>query len=220
MVTAAEAPGISRVVYVSTCAVYGENPALPLAEHEHPHPLGPFAVSKLASEQYAAVLRGRGVGPDVIGLRLFNICSPCQDHRGGYAAVIPKWMQLCVRGARPVTFIGGRATRDFCFLSDVCALIAGLGYCASPPALLVYNVGTGVQTSLLVLFAATRTAFSLRGVTLPFDGLEVQPARHGDIAHSLADISRARADLGFAPATVAADGIGETLSQEYAMDAL
>ncbi len=215
---AAESAGVPRVIYVSSCAVYGDNPALPLAEREQPQPLSPYAVSKLANEQYAQVLRGRGTGPDLIGLRLFNIYGPWQDHRGGYAAVIPKWIELCACGDQPVMFGDGSATRDFCFVGDVCALIAELGGRAGPPALPVYNVGTGVQTSLLDLFAAIRTALEARGVSLPFSSPEQRPARHGDIAHSLADISCARADLGFAPATALADGIGEILSQQYGMD--
>jgi UDP-N-acetylglucosamine 4-epimerase len=217
MVTAAESAGVARVVYVSSCAVYGDNPVLPLAESEPAQPLSPYAVSKLANELYAAVLRARATGPDLIGLRLFNIYGPWQDHRGGYAAVIPKWIELCRAGSRPVVFGDGSATRDFCFVGDVCALIAQLGGRADTPPLPVYNVGTGVQTSLLDLFAAIRAALAARGVTLPFDGPERRPARHGDIAHSLSDITRARADLGFVPETALAQGIGAILERQYGM---
>lgn len=215
--TAAEEAGIARVVYVSSCAVYGDNPALPLAEAEVPRPLSPYAVSKLANELYADTLRGRGEGPDLVGLRLFNIYGPWQDHRGGYAAVIPKWIELCAAGERPVLFGDGSATRDFCFVDDVCRLVAGIGVREARTPHAVYNVGTGVATSLGDLFEGIRDALAARGVTLPFDGPEKQPPRHGDIVHSLADIGRARAELGFEPRTPLAEGIGHILDRQYRM---
>ncbi|MEX2642220.1 MAG: NAD-dependent epimerase/dehydratase family protein, partial [Acetobacterales bacterium] len=199
--TAAEEAGVARVIYVSSCAIYGDNPALPLAETEAPRPLSPYAVSKLANELYADTLRSRTHGPDLVGLRLFNIYGPWQDHRGGYAAVIPKWIELCAAGERPVLFGDGSATRDFCFVDDVARLIAGIGGREERTPHAVYNVGTGVATSLTDLFAGIRDALAARGVSLPFDGPGKQPPRHGDIVHSLADIGRARADLGFEPLT-------------------
>ena len=106
-------------IYASSCAVYGDAPALPLPEGEPPRPLSPYAVSKLADEHYAGVIDQSLAGTALLGFRLFNIYGPWQDASGGYAAVIPKWIECCLEGRRPVMFGDGEASRDFCFVGDV-----------------------------------------------------------------------------------------------------
>src|SRR5436190_1925191 len=81
---------VRRVVYASSCAVYGDSARLPLKEDEAPRPLSPYAASKLTDEIYADSF-ARSHGLQAIGLRYFNVFGPRQDPKGVYAAVIPQW---------------------------------------------------------------------------------------------------------------------------------
>jgi UDP-N-acetylglucosamine 4-epimerase len=206
-----------KLVYASSCAVYGDNPALPLGEREAPRPMSPYAATKLINEHYAATLTHRFPHTGAVGLRFFNVYGPWQSATGGYASVIPRWVANCLDGRRPPMFGDGTATRDFVEVGDVCAGIlcaAGLPGQAPRPA---YNLGTGRPTSLLDLFAAIRDALAAKGRTLPFDGPERQGERAGDILHSVADINAARTELGYDPATDLTRGIARLFAEQYGL---
>ena len=213
--SAAAAAGVRRFVYASSCAVYGDNPDLPLSEDAPPRPLSPYAVSKLVDEHYAAVLSLRAPEMDAVGLRFFNIFGPWQDHRGGYAAVIPRWIDAVIRGERPVLYGDGGATRDFCFVGDLAALIARIGREGVAGERRVLNVGTGVGTSLIELYQTIERVLKTRGIAPPRGGPDFQPWRTGDIVHSRGDISRLRAAIGSIPATDLATGIERLLETQY-----
>jgi len=151
----------------------------------------------------------------ITGLRFFNIFGPWQDPSGGYAAVIPRWINLLMDNKQPVAYGDGSATRDFCFVDNVCALIKQLGTGSAVPRRPVYNVGTGTPTSLHDLYAAIRAQLRARGVAVPFDGPDCQPWRSGDIVHSYGDISRARDELGYNIADSLEAGINRILTEEY-----
>ncbi|MSO92246.1 MAG: SDR family NAD(P)-dependent oxidoreductase [Rhodospirillales bacterium] len=212
---AAAAARARAFIYASSCAVYGDNPALPLRETSDVRPLSPYGVSKLANEGYAAVLDPELAETTLVGLRFFNIYGPWQDARGAYAAVIAKWLEACLRGERPVMFGDGSATRDFCFVDDVARLIAGVGRTNRKRPHGIYNVGTGEKTTLTELFAALADALAASGKRLAFDSPRGEPWRAGDIVHSLADVTRARAELGFAPATDIRAGLGRILALQH-----
>lgn len=214
---AAEKAGVQRFIYASSCAVYGDNPALPLREETPPQPLSPYAVSKLVNEQYAEVLRLRCDKMDAIGLRFFNIYGPWQDHRGGYAAVIPRWIDACLRGERPIVFGDGGATRDFCFVGDLARVIETIGRNGAGGNFRVFNVGTGVATSLAELYAAIVGALGARGVKPPPEGPLHQPWRAGDIVHSRGSVERLRREIGIVPSTDLATGIGRILEEQYGL---
>lgn len=215
---ALQAAGEARAkafVYASSCAVYGDNPELPLRETSELRPLSPYGISKLADEGYAAVLDSRHPDMTLVGLRFFNIYGPWQDARGAYAAVIAKWIEACLRDEQPVMYGDGSATRDFCFVGDVARLVAGLGRIEKKRAHRIYNVGTGAKTTLGELFSAIADALGTCGKRLAFDAPRMEPWRAGDIVHSLADIGRARAELGFAPATSLREGLKIILSNQH-----
>jgi UDP-N-acetylglucosamine/UDP-N-acetylgalactosamine 4-epimerase len=216
---AATAAGVPRFVYASSCAVYGDNPALPLTERSEPRPLSPYAVSKLADEHYAEALRPRNPGTDPVGLRFFNIYGPWQDHRGGYAAVIPRWIDACLRGERPILFGDGSATRDFCYVGDLAAVIAHIGRHGVTGPHRLFNVGTGIATSLDELYRAVARALAMRGVRPPEQGPEHRPWRAGDILHSRGDVARMRRDIGKPAATDLVGGIGKLLEEQYGLPA-
>lgn len=211
---AAEA-GVRRLLYASSCAVYGDNPDLPLAESSRTAPPSPYAASKLINEHYALSLGARHPGMGIVGFRFFNIFGPFQDHQGGYAAVIPRWISLMMDGGRPVMFGDGAATRDFCCVDNVCALLHRVGGGDTRPARGVYNVGTGETTTLAELYRVIRDRLAARGIAVPHDSPLKEPWRTGDIVHSYADIARARDELGYAATVTLGAGIDRILDQEY-----
>ena len=196
---AAEA-GVQRVVIASSCAVYGEPAAVPVHEGLEPYPRSPYAESKLGAEQAAR----QASGVEAVALRYFNVYGPRQDPASAYAAVVPLFVQAHL-AREPVTLHGdGRQTRDFCFVQDV--VRANLTACtASGAAGKAFNVGTGVETSLLDLLAGLRRQFG--------HGVEVRPARErpGDLRRSCASVERARDTLGFEARTALDEGLAATV---------
>jgi UDP-N-acetylglucosamine 4-epimerase len=214
---AAAAMDAKRFLYASSCAVYGDNPDLPLAEDAIPRPLSPYAVSKLVDEYYAETLRSRYPSLDAMGLRFFNIYGPWQDHRGGYAAVVPRWIDACLRGERPIVFGDGEATRDFCFVGDLAAIIRHVGIHGGSGKHRVFNIGTGRATSLAMLYSAIEAALKVRGCQPPAGGPDYRPRRAGDIVHSLGSIERMHTELGVAATTDLAGGISRLLDEQYGL---
>ena len=113
----------SAFVYASSCAVYGDNPNLPLDERSALHPLSPYAHSKLQNELDGHEICRKIPSLSVVGLRFFNIFGPWQDSKGGYAAVISKWIQCLMSGSQPIMYGDGLAQRDYCYVMNVCDAI-------------------------------------------------------------------------------------------------
>lgn len=200
---AARAAGVERVVYSSSCALYGNEPSMPKSEASPLDPQSPYAVAKLAGERYAEVYT-KTMGLDVVSLRYFNVFGPRQSPTGGYAAVIPIFCKLATEGASPTIFGDGLQTRDFVFVDNVVAAnLAALDAEGAPG--MVFNIGTGVQTSLLDLLEGIGSAVG-RTITPEFG-----PAREGDVRHSVADVSRARRVLGYDPGVDLREGLARTL---------
>src|SRR6185437_8610207 len=101
---AAGKAGVAQFVYASSCAVYGDNRQLPLSEDSTPSPQSPYAASKLENEIIAMGMHNVHAGMVCTGLRFFNVFGPWQSPTGGYAAVIPSWIDMLFRGERPVIF--------------------------------------------------------------------------------------------------------------------
>lgn len=209
--------GIPRFIYASSCAVYGDTDQLPIRESLCPNPLSPYASSKLMNELLSRNLGHLYSGTCITGLRFFNIFGPWQDPYGDYAAVIPRWMDRCLSGERPIIFGDGSATRDFCYVGNVCELVVRIGEGRAGEARGVFNVASGKVTSLNDLCGAVVGALRERGVKLRFDLPEYQPWREGDIIHSLAGIDLVREELGFEPAVDLKVGIERILAEQYSL---
>ena len=203
---AAKETGVSRMVYASSSSVYGDHPALPKVEAEVGTPLSPYAVSKKADELYARAFADH-YGMGMVGLRYFNVFGPRQDPDGPYAAVIPRWFNALADG-RPCTIYGdGETSRDFCYVANV--VQANLRAAVTPGASGVYNVAFGDRTTLNELYAAIRDRVAERRPEVERLDPVYADFRPGDVRHSLADVSRARRDLGYAPTHSAAQGLTE-----------
>lgn len=201
---AARDAGARRVVFASSSSVYGDTPTLPKIETQTPRPLSPYAVSKLAGEQYCLAF-STVYGLPAIALRYFNVFGPRQDPDSPYAAVIPRFLDCMVRGEPPQINGDGEQSRDFTYVANVVA--ANLAAAAAPATLsAAFNVGAGMRTSLLELVAWIN---QLLGVAItPHHG----PARAGDVRHSLASIDAITQALGYAPHVALGDGLEHTVA--------
>jgi nucleoside-diphosphate-sugar epimerase len=187
---AARAAGVRRFIYASSSSAYGDTPVLPKVETMPTAPLSPYAIQKLAGEQYARVYHSL-YGLPTIALRYFNVFGPRQDPDGAYAAVIPKFITRMARGERPTIFGDGGQTRDFCYVDN--AVEANLLSCTAGERGLgrAYNVACGRRVSLLDL---VRLLNGILGTSI--EPLHAAP-RPGDVRDSLADITAARENLGY-----------------------
>ncbi len=204
VLTAARDAGVRRVVFASSSSVYGDTPTLPKIETQAPQPLSPYAVSKLAGEQYCMAF-SVVYGLPAIALRYFNVFGPRQDPHSEYAAVIPRFIDRMVRGIPPIIYGDGLQSRDFTYIENV--VDANLAAADAPAdCSAVFNVGAGERTSLLELAAQIN---HLLGSNLAPDH---QPPRAGDVRHSQASIEAIRKTLGYAPRVSLTEGLARTLA--------
>ena len=112
VLTAARDAKVKRFVYASSSSVYGENTTLPKHEGLPPAPMSPYAVSKLAGENYCRVFTAM-YGFETVILRYFNVFGPRQNPESEYAAVIPKFIRGVATGESIVIYGDGTQTRDF-----------------------------------------------------------------------------------------------------------
>ena len=204
MLTAARDSKVKTFVYASSSSVYGDTPVLPKEETMAPHPLSPYAVSKLTGEHYCRVF-ARVYGLKTVSLRYFNVYGPRQ-RAGPYSGVIPAFVKRSLSGERPIVYGDGTQTRDFTFVKDVVQanLLCLEG---SMEAGEVFNVGSHSQTTLNDL---AKISYSLtgRGDLEPI----YRPPRPGDVAHSYADISKISKALGYRPAYTIESGLREVIN--------
>jgi UDP-glucose 4-epimerase len=188
-----------RVVFASSAAIYGEEPTLPKTEAMRPEPMSPYGVEKITGEHYLATW-SKLFSLETVALRYFNVFGPRQDPRSPYSGVISVFVDR-ILGGRPITFFGdGSQCRDFVYVANVvdANILAATRPGVSGRA---YNVACGKRTTLVELASLVERAAE-RTVERSFDA-----PRAGDIKDSVADIARARADLGYAPAVDVEDGL-------------
>lgn len=215
VLTAAQAADVRHFVYASSCAVYGDNPNLPLSETERPSPMSPYAATKLANEDYAAGFVTGPAGLAVTGLRFFNIFGAWQDVGGGYTAVIPKWIDAFLTDSQPILYGDGSAVRDFCHVDNVCEAIWAVCQSRQRANHSIFNIGTGKQTRLDALFGVIRQILTDRGSHVSWQEPQAEPWRPGDILESVADVQLARSELGFEAKVGLEEGIRRMVDEEY-----
>jgi UDP-N-acetylglucosamine/UDP-N-acetylgalactosamine 4-epimerase len=208
MVIAARDAKVKRFVYASSSSVYGDHPALPKVESNVGAPLSPYAATKATNEVYANVF-SRCYSLPTVGLRYFNVFGPRQDPNGAYAAVIPLWFKALLNGGEIVVNGDGLTSRDFCFVANVVqANLLAAGALADARAC-VLNVAVGRRTTLLGLIEALKEAIGRLG-PVPAAKVLHRLERDGDVKHSLADISRAVALIGYQPTHTLEQGLVES----------
>jgi UDP-N-acetylglucosamine 4-epimerase len=206
MLVAARDANVSRFVYAASSSTYGDHPDLPKVEANIGKPLSPYAVTKLVNELYAEVF-ARCYGFNTIGLRYFNVFGQRQDPNGAYAAVIPKWTAALLQGEDVFINGDGETSRDFCFIDNAVQANLLAAAIQNPAAVnQVYNVAVGERTSLKELYQLIATSLATRCSLQPSNLLH-RDFRAGDVRHSLADISKSRTLLGYAPTVKVSAGI-------------
>lgn len=207
MLMAARDSGIDRLVFASSSSVYGDEPSLPKVEHKIGRQISPYAVSKYINELYSYVF-GDLYDMKLMGLRYFNVFGQNQDPKGVYAAVIPLFIDMMLQGKSPFINGDGSNTRDFTYVENVVQVNVKAMLTDNEDAFgEIYNVAYGERFSVLDLFEAIRDVLDI----------DMEPQfrdnRAGDIPHSLADISKARKNLGYDPQFNFKEGL--SLAIEY-----
>ncbi|HEX6823375.1 MAG TPA: SDR family oxidoreductase [Candidatus Sulfotelmatobacter sp.] len=205
VLVAARDAKVKRVVYAASSSAYGDTPTLPKHEGMKPDPISPYAVAKLASEHYM-VSFFRCYGLETVCLRYFNIFGPRQDPSSPYSGVLAKFITQMLKCEQPTIFGDGEQSRDFTYIDN--AVDANLLACkadASKAAGEVFNVATGRRVTLNETFKALQPLTSYSGQ------MKYGPARGGDVKHSLADVSKAEAGLGYRASVDFEEGLRRTV---------
>src|SRR5581483_11204029 len=151
VLVAARDAKVKRVVYAASSSAYGDTPTLPKHEGMRPDPISPYAVAKLASEQYMISFY-RCYGLETVCLRYFNIFGPRQDPSSPYSGVLAKFITQMLKGEQPAIYGDGEQSRDFTYIDN--AVEANLLACkASKAAGQVFNIATGRRVTLNETFA-------------------------------------------------------------------
>ena len=196
---------VAKMVYASSCAVYGEPVFLPVAEDHRLSATSPYAASKIAAEAYCQVFREKHDLATVC-LRAFNVYGSKQ-HNSDYGGVLTQFISRLTKQQPPIIYGDGEQSRDFIHVNDVVDAVARILHTPNGTNG-TYNLGSGKATTINEL---ARTLQRLLG-----DG-EFRPvytlARPGDVRHSQADIGKARRGFGFEPLTRLDDGLEKLVSE-------
>lgn len=192
MMESARQNNVKKFVYASSSSIYGDEPNLPKKEGVEGNLLSPYALTKRVDEEYGK-LYTKLFGLDTYGLRYFNVFGRRQDPNGPYAAVIPKFIKQLLNNERPTIYGDGKQSRDFTYIENV--IEANLKACKAPheAAGHTFNIAFGEREYLIDIYYDLCKALGKK--IEPIFG----PDRPGDIKHSSADISKARALLGYEP---------------------
>lgn len=192
MMEAARQNHVKKFVYASSSSVYGDEPNLPKTEGREGNLLSPYALTKMCDEEWGKQYT-RHYGLDTYGLRYFNVFGRRQDPDGAYAAVIPKFIKQLLRGETPTIHGDGKQSRDFTYIENVIEANFKACLASHEAAGQAFNIAFGGREYLIDIYHGISEAL---GVDIaPNFG----PDRPGDIKHSNADISKARAMLGYEP---------------------
>jgi UDP-glucose 4-epimerase len=202
---AAHASGARRLINTSTGgAIYGETEVMPTPETVAAAPVSAYGQSKQCAELYCA-WAGRARGLETVTLRYGNVYGPRQDP-GGEAGVIAIFAGRLISGEPPTVYGDGSALRDYTFVDDIVAanLLAAAQSTPGGP----YNIGTGIDSSVLELIEAIDATAAPGEAPL---NPEFAAAREGELQRSSLDVSLARDELGFSAATDLKKGVAATV---------
>ena len=206
MLVAARDAGVKRLVYAGSSSAYGDTPTLPKVENMPALPRSPYAVAKLAGEQYCKAF-SLIYGFETVVLRYFNIFGPRQDPAPQYSAVIPLFITKALAGESPTIDGNGEQTRDFTYVEN--AVRANLLACTAAAGDVsgeVFNLGCGERISVNHLWEAIQKA----------TGTDVEsvsgPARERDVRDSLASLDKIQANMGYESTVSLAEGLSRTVA--------
>jgi len=205
LLVAARAAGVRRVIYAGSSSAYGDTPTLPKHEEMLPNPISPYAVAKLAGEQYMRAF-ARVYGLETVVLRYFNVFGPYQDPTSHYSGVLAIFCRRMLVGEQPTIYGDGEQSRDFTYIDN--AVHANLLAAAAPAKKVsgqMMNTATGSRITLNKTFAILCELTGYNGKPAYANG------RAGDIRDSLADIRLAGDLLGYKPIVDFREGLRRTV---------
>ena len=202
---AARAAGVRRVLYAASSSAYGDQPGFPRRETMRPEPISPYAVQKLAGEQYLSSY-AQVFGMETVSLRYFNIFGPRQAADSPYSGVMAKFATALLLGEAPEIFGDGEQGRDFTYVAN--AVRANLLAAEAPAERVsgrVFNVATGERHTLNETYRAMAGLLGSKVEAL------YRAARAGDVRDSLASIEQAREAFGYGVEVGFEEGLRHTL---------
>ena len=195
--------GVRRLVYAASSSAYGNQPHASKRETDLAMPISPYGAAKAAAELYCQAFAA-SFPIETVCIRYFNVFGPRQDPLGEYSAVIPKFITAMLAGTRPTIYGDGLQSRDFTFVENV-VLGNLLAADAANVSGQVFNVAMGGSVNLLWLIELLNQ--HLKTSIQPLHA----PARVGDVRDSLADITHARALLGYEPRVQFEEGLRRSI---------
>ena len=215
MLVASRDNGVKRFVYASSSSTYGDSELLPKVENKIGKPLSPYAITKYVNELYAEVF-SKTYGLETIGLRYFNVFGRKQDPNGAYAAVIPKFVSLLIRGESPIINGDGNHSRDFTYIDNVIqANLLSLVTTNTKAINAVYNIAYGGRTTLNELMKFLKNYLSEYIDDVKNIEVIYGPKRPGDVLHSHASIDKAKRLLNYDPKYSFQMGLKEAIKWYY-----
>ena len=194
---------VKKLVFASSCAVCGNLDGQKAVETISPQPLSPYAEAKLKGEVLCQQFSAKH-NLQTISLRLFNVFGPRQDPSSEYSAVIPKFITMILKGEKPTIYGDGKQTRDFVYINNVLKAIT-LACRSTIENGGVFNIASGQSKNLLELV----------GILNEILKTDVSPifakARHGEVKHSNANISKAITHLKYEPSISFVEGLEKTI---------
>lgn len=189
---------VRRLIFASSMTIYGNTGIVPTPETTMPDPVSYYAVTKYAAERYVHVTAARrdlDYDFNVTSLRMFNVYGERQSLTNAYQGVFAIFIGNVLRGEPITIHSDGEQSRDFVHINDVAR--AWVGAIDNPACYgEVINIGTGASTSVNRICDIVLRAFGHTHDTYP---VSYQPAQPGDMRRSAADITRAKALLGWQP---------------------
>ena len=203
LLRAAAAAKVGRVVYAASSSAYGDTEVLPKVESMSPQPKSPYALQKLTGEYYCSVF-AECFGLETVSLRYFNVFGPRQDPSSPYSGVLSLFIRAILQRHAPTIYGDGEQSRDFTYVEDVVALNLKAARARNVSGRM-YNGGNGGRITLNQAWALLQ---KIEGLQIPAN---YGPPRPGDVRHSQADTTAARAELGYVPQFTFEQGLRLTL---------
>ena len=200
---AARFNSVQRIIYASSSSVYGDSPQMPKKEDMKPMPKSPYAITKLAGEEYCMSFYNL-YGLETVALRYFNVFGPRQNPTSQYSGVIPKFINMLKNKQNPTIFGNGKSSRDFTYIDNVVdATILAVEKEAAVGNII--NIACNKAYTLNDLVEKLNKIMDIKIPPI------YRPEKLGDIKHSLADISKAKNMLGYKPRIDFEEGLKRTI---------
>lgn len=204
MLVASRDEKVKRFVYAASSSAYGDSVIMPKVETMNTLPKSPYAIQKLAGEQYCVNFY-KMYGLPTICLRYFNVFGPNQDPESVYSAVIPLFIKKILKDETPAINGDGETSRDFTYVDN--NVDANLKACLAGEESFgqVINIACGIETSLNELVEKINKSLSKK-IKPTYN-----PERAGDVKHSLADITKAKKLISYEPIVSFDEGLEKTI---------